>query len=168
MILWSMFQWSSSKWLKDGNMNSKYFHRCVKVRVYRNGTDLDFYHICYNFFCSDIHFFIKQNKMATLFFVLSLKSRCIFLEKCLNQQGRRYEKWKETQKHIKHASSIKVDNNCTKICMNLSSTVAEKNANCDIECEQLLSFHIVLASIFVYDTKKWKVFASSSRSSGFE
>ena len=32
----SMFQRSKSKWLKDGDANSKYFHTCVKARASRN------------------------------------------------------------------------------------------------------------------------------------
>jgi hypothetical protein len=32
----TMFQRSKSKWLKEGDANSKYFHRCVKARASRN------------------------------------------------------------------------------------------------------------------------------------
>jgi hypothetical protein len=32
----SIFQISKSKWLKEGDANSKYFHRCVKARASRN------------------------------------------------------------------------------------------------------------------------------------
>jgi len=32
----SMFQRSKSKWLKEGDANTKYFHRCVKARASRN------------------------------------------------------------------------------------------------------------------------------------
>ena len=32
----SMFQRSKSKWLKEGDANSKYFHRCVKARASQN------------------------------------------------------------------------------------------------------------------------------------
>jgi len=34
-----MYQRSQSKWLREGDGNSKFFHSCVKSRIYRKGIE---------------------------------------------------------------------------------------------------------------------------------